>query len=176
MKLASVVIFAVGLLLGAFQIRTEVVAEYRLENGYTQFWGLADKSSTIQAKQRYITQFVEALKAGQARGEFATHDAVWLKTPNNSFSANLTALESLSQRLTEIQALNPNSFEYNTAIQQITAQEQGEAKAMMDVFTGCYERENFPIVWGWIGGLCAVLAIALVIVGLAMAGVAWDYM
>lgn len=44
----------VGLVLMAYQIRTQVIASYRLEKNYTQLWELADKSSTIPAKQKYI--------------------------------------------------------------------------------------------------------------------------
>ena len=38
--------------MAAWQIRTAVIASYKIENQYTQLWQLADKSSTIpdQAK------------------------------------------------------------------------------------------------------------------------------
>ncbi len=105
---------------------------YTFEKDYTQYWNLADKSSTIQAKQQYVTKFVEALETNKKR--FAAHDAIFMKTPDNSFEQNLIALKTLSQRLEEIQDMNPSSFEYNTAIQQITQQEQGEAHKMLSVF------------------------------------------
>lgn len=95
MKFLSVIVVVWGVLMAAFQIRTGIVSKYRFEKDYTQYWSLADKSSTIQAKQQYITQVVTALRAGAARGEFAANNAMWLKTTNNSFTANLTALESL---------------------------------------------------------------------------------
>lgn len=154
---------AVGTILLAIQIRTAIVADYRLENSYTQLWQLAEKSSTILAKKQYVTQFVAALESGYAKGDFASHNAKWLKTPNNSFNSNLDALKSLSGRLNEIQEMNPSSFEYNTAIQQITAQEQGEAQAMMAVFEGCYNLANYPMVWNWIGGIFLIGELAFIV-------------
>lgn len=146
-----------------WMIVTQVVSTYRFEKNYSQLWELADKSSTIPAKQQYISKFVSALEAGYANGEFSRHDAIWLTTPNNSFEANLTALKSLASRLEEIQGMNPSSFEYNTAIQQITAQEQGESRQLLNVINGCYELKNYPIIWKWIGGtLCVVVAVLAV--------------
>jgi hypothetical protein len=161
----AIICIIVGLVMAAWQIRTAVIANYQLENNYTQLWKLSDKSSTIPAKQKYIAQFVAALKAGQAKGDFAGHDAKWLQTPNNDFGQNLTALKSLEGRLDEIQKMDPTSFQYNTAIEQITKQEQGEAGPMMNVFKGCYLLQNYPMVWGWICGIFIAIEAALIIVG-----------
>jgi len=168
MKRTGQVMLLVGLVLMAYQIRTQVVSSYRMEKNYTQLWELADKSSTIPAKQKYIAQFVAALEAGHAKGDFATHNAVWLETPNNSFEANLGALKTLAARLDEIQEMKPSSFEYNTAIQQITAQEQGEAKAMLGVIIGCYELANYPAVWNWIGLIIIIIEPLLIFFGWAL--------
>jgi len=153
MKTFFTILGLLGLTLMGIQLRENIVAEYHYEKTYAQLWQLADKSSTIPAKQDYIKQFVTALKDGKSKGEFADNNAVFLKTPNNSFDANLKALETLSLRLTEIQNMNPSSFEYNTAIQQITAQEQGEAHQMLSEFQGCYNLNSYSLVWGWIGGI-----------------------
>jgi hypothetical protein len=168
MKRIGQIMFFIGLVLMAYQILTQVFASYRMEKNYTQFWELADKSSTIPAKQKYIAQFVAALERGYSKGDFATHNAKWLQTPNNSFEANLGALKTLSARLDEIQEMKPSSFEYNTAIQQITAQEQGEARAMMAVFIGCYELANYPAVWAWIAGIIIALFNLLIFIGAAL--------
>lgn len=127
-------------------------AGYKLEKDYYQEWHLADKSSTISAKSGHINKFVLSLEQGYAKGDFAKHDAILFKTANNDFEQNLTALKTLAQRLDELEGMDPNSFQYNTAIQQITQQEQGEAQAMVSVFTGCYSLANYPLIWGWIGG------------------------
>lgn len=72
-----------------------------------------------------------------------------LQTSDNNFSTNVIVLGTLVDRLKEIQGMNPNSFEYNTAIQQITAQEQGEAHRMLLVFEHCWDMASYPIMWGW---------------------------
>lgn len=151
MKQLSIALIILGLTVIGIQIKNNVSSSYQYENQYAQLWNLADKSSTIKAKQQYIGEFVKALEAGKEQGAFATHNAVWLKTPDNSFDSNLAALKTLADRLTEIQKMDPSSFEYNTTMQQITGQEQGEAAPMLKVFEGCYQLENFPSIWGWIG-------------------------
>lgn len=164
----SLMLIIAGLVIIGYQIVGAVRASYTYEQKYSQLWSLADKSSTIPAKQQYISQFVTALKEGHDKGVFADNSALFLKTPNNSFEANLKALQSLSDRLTEIQSMNPSSFEYNTAIQQITAQEQGEAHAMLSVFRGCYDINNYLHVWDWVGLIVCLLGAGLIFIGFCL--------
>ncbi len=145
--------------LASLLLVSNISGNYRFEKTYLSEWELADKSSTIQAKREHIGLFLAALKDGRDSGQFASHNAIWMKTDNNGFSKNLAALESLSGRLDEIQAMDPKSFEYNTAIQQITAQEQGEAHRMIGVFDGCFKLSQYPMAWDWI---CVVLTLASV--------------
>jgi hypothetical protein len=167
MKLAiGILIVIAALVIGGCQIRSQIISSYRQEKQYGQFWSLADKSSTIPAKQKYLRQYVDALRGGYQNGQFASYDAVWLQTPNNSFEANLHAVETLADRLDQIQSMDITSFQYNTAIEQITKQEQGEASSMLHVFSGCYELSNYPIIWGWIGGITCGAWIVFLIVGI----------
>jgi hypothetical protein len=165
-KIFGVVSLMLGLLLLGLQIQSCIMSNYNYEKDYLSLWNLADKSSTIPAKQQYITQFVSALEAGYAKGEFSDYNAVWLKTSNNSFKANLAALKTLAERLTEIQKMNPSSFEYTTAIQQITAQEQGEAAPLLHVIKGCYLKVNYPLMWEWFIALVTLLEVILIITGM----------
>jgi hypothetical protein len=167
-RIFGVVLLLLGLLLAGLQVKSLIMCNYTYEKDYSNFWALADKSSTISAKQQYITQFVSALETGYAKGEFSDYNAVWLKTPNNSFRANLAALKTLAERLTEIQKMNPSSFEYNTAIQQITAQEQGEAAPLLHVIEGCYLKTSYPLVWEWLGALITMLEVTLIVVGVVL--------
>lgn len=146
-------IFLGTLLLLPLQVGSLIMADYKFEKKYLQEWNLADKSSTLQAKQEHIDKFVQSLEKGYDAGDFASNNALFLKTSSNEFVANLTALKSLQERLKVVEKMDPNSFEYNTAIQQITAQEQGEASSMINVFLGCYALENYPLVWSWIGAI-----------------------
>lgn len=141
---------------------------YLFEREYIQLWELADKSSTISAKRDYIAKFVAVLERGNERGCFAAHNAVFLRTPNNGFVENLQALRTLANRLDEIQAMSPSSFEYNTAIQQITAQEQGEAKDLIGVIRGCYFLKSWPMAWQWLGGTVIAFGVILVLIPLGI--------
>ena len=62
--------------------------------------------------------------------------------------------------------MDTSSFQYNTAIQQITAQEQGEAHSLINTIKECYVLQNHFIVWDWAGGISVGLIILLVIVGI----------
>lgn len=122
-----------------------ITATYKFKSDYLSDWILADKSSTLQAKSEYIDKFVEKLQVGEQSGDFSTHGAFFLKNDANAFSENLKALKTLQSRLIEVKQMNPSSFEYNNAIQQITAQEQGEASAMIGVFSESYTIRNYPL-------------------------------
>ena len=174
MKTIGYLLLVAGVIMLTLQIRSSILSRYTYEKQFSNLWELADKSSTIPAKQQYITQFLNTLKAGETNGVFADYDATWLKTPNNSFAANIKAIQTLSDRLTQIQDMDPASFQYNTAIQQITAQEQGEAHRMLSVFEGCYRRECYPIVWGWIGIVFTMIAVVTVIAGIVLLALAYE--
>ncbi len=160
---------AVGILLGIVVIGIFVVfivasiqSNYQYNKKYMSYWNLADKTSTIGAKADYINQFVAALQNG--RDEFADNDAVWLKTNDNSFDYNLMALETLRDRLQIISTMNESDLAYQVAIQQITAQEQGEAQSMLGVFEGAWYLKSYPFLWRWMLGLMCLFMTILIIV------------
>ena len=66
--------------------------------------------------------------------------------------------------------MNVASFEYQTAIQQITAQEQGEAQAMLEVFSGIWWKNNYIFLWDWIAAVEVFFCIFLIAVGLIKMG------
>ncbi|MGA2260035.1 MAG: hypothetical protein ABSH28_01220 [Acidobacteriota bacterium] len=71
----------------------------------------------------------------------------------------------------QIQTMDITSFQYQTAIQQITAQEQGEADKLIGELKGLWWKENHFWLWNWVLALniCFVILMAiLVIVGLAV--------
>ena len=164
-KIVGTIIICFGLFLLSTLIYQSVVGEYSYQKNYKQLWTLADRSSTIAAKHEYLSKFYNALRTGRVQNKFSDNDACWFKTPANEFDANLEALHTLVNRLAEIKTMDPNSFQYNTAIQQITAQEQGEAKEMLDVFYGCYFLAGYPLVWGWIGMTMCLVTFILIFVG-----------
>lgn len=138
-----------------FTVRTVIAVRggYEYERIVFSFWTLADRQSTIAAKGVYMDKFVEALKAQHLDG---TYNAIIYPTPDNAFDTNYAALLTLQARLHDIEKMDVTSFQYQTAIQQITAQEQGEAKPMLDVFEGCWWKARYSIfLWDWVNALCA---------------------
>lgn len=157
----TIALIAATLLTAVIVIRQVIHSSYEYENSIYSFWSLADKSSTIPAKSQYIDQFVLAL---DQQGFAGRYDATIYPTPDNSFDANFTALKTLQSRLHEISTMNPASFEYQTAIQQITAQEQGEAKPMLDTFEGVWYLEHYPLLWNWHGVLLILALLSTTVV------------
>jgi hypothetical protein len=157
-------LFVCGLILAVIGIVSAIAENYTWTRDYYSFWSLADKASSIPAKQQKLEEFYKCLVNGRERGVFASNNAKFLITPDNSFDTNLQALKTLVDRLEEIKQMDPTSFQYNTAIQQITAQEQGEAKAMLGVFEGCYALVNYPIAWEWFGGIFWTFVVVLLLV------------
>jgi hypothetical protein len=154
MKTAAWILAVVLFVLTVVMIRGRIVADWEYESTISAPWLLADKASTIPQKTKYIDQFVANLEGLHLNDE---HSAIFLTTPNNSFGENLAQLKTLRVRLHEIEKMDVTSFQYQTAMQQITAQEQGEAKNMLSVFEGTWIKAHFWYVWNWIGGVIVVL-------------------
>lgn len=167
MKKQGIIYISVGAIWVVIMIFFATIGNYHYERDYESYWNLAEKASTIQQKAVYINKFVTGFKNKGFEGD---HNAVFFKTPNNSFDKNLEALQSLKIRLDEIQKMNVASFEYQTAIQQITAQEQGEAQAMLEVFYGIWWKNNYIFLWDWIAVVEVFFCIFLIAVGLIKVG------
>ena len=153
-----------GILLFLFLVIMEVLANYEYNNEILYNWNLADKSSTLTAKSEYITLFLNKLE----NTKLAEYNAIWLKTPDNNVQNNIKTLRTLKDRLNEIKDLDPESFAYQTAIQQITAQEQGEASAMMGIISGGWYLKNYPYLWNWMSFLSLFISFSLITGGIIM--------
>ena len=139
-------------------------ANWKWQNDYFNYWQLSDKASTISQKSEYVDKFVGALENSGLQGQ--NSHLIW-KTNNSSFDQNMLALKSLQSRLQEIKTLDQNSFAYQTAIQQITEQEQGQADEMLGVIESCWWRVHYYYFWnGWIlFGIIGVLFLFAIIRG-----------
>lgn len=165
----GIILVMLAIVWGVIGIISSVRAGYTFERDYLSQWTLADKSSTIAAKSQYITAFVGNLESN--KNNFASHNAIFLQTPDNSFDKNVQALITLRDRLKDIEKMDPKSFEYNQAIQQVTAQEQGEAHSLISVIQGCYYLENYKMVWEWIAVVSWISIIILAIFGAVLISV-----
>lgn len=162
---ASSFILIVSLLALALSGIFAVVSNYQYERDIQSHWELADKASTVIKKSEHMDNFVLALDEADLGGQ---HNAVLFKTPDNNFDLNLEALETLQTRLHEIQTMDVTSFEYQTAMQQITGQEQGEANDMLYLFRGVWYKEHYVLLWNWIGATQILLFSCLLLFGLLM--------
>lgn len=138
----------------------EVSANYEYSNTIGSYWELSDKSSTLIQKSTYLDKYVTSLETAK----LAVNNAIIFPTPNNNVEQNMIALKSLQGRMHQIHNMDEQSFAYQTAIQQITAQEQGEGHKLIDTFKGAWFLANYPSLWGWIDGviwLCIVVSIII---------------
>ena len=164
----SIVLLVMPVILSITLIITSFYVDAKYTRGYKCHWNLADKSSTIATKQEKIRAFVDAIEEGNSKGEFSSHNAIFFTTPDNELLSNLKMLKTLDQRLSEIREMDVKSFEYNTAIQQITAQEQGEAHKMTVIFEGCWVLKNYPFLWEWIRVTVVIFLTVSFVAGLVL--------
>jgi len=134
--------------------------EYNLQ--HENYWELADRSSSIEDKYVYINEMVASFEESNLHG---TYNAIIYKNPSNNFDNNLKALISLRDRLDEIKEMDVTSFEYQTAISQITAQEQGEAISMLSVLQGSWFKQNHIFYWNWIALVTIISILVIICIG-----------
>jgi hypothetical protein len=144
-----------------------VKSNYEYNKQIKCYWELSDKAATISQKSVQIDKFVTQLENSGLQGKY---DAIWLTTPDNSFDENLIAVKTLQSRLHQLDTMDANSFQYNTAIQQITQQEQGEAYSMLSVFSGCWYKEHYILLWNWV---CMLQVFIFVVIGV-IGYIIWD--
>lgn len=167
--LLALILTVASLYLIGGTLRSCFVGSYQYENKISYAWSLADKSSTIEAKAAHINVFIANIETHAA--EFSDNSALWFKTPDGSFSNNLAAVKTLGQRLKEIKGMNPSSFEYQTAIQQITDQEQGEAHDMLYTLKDCWLKWQFPLAWSCMPPVALISGILMALAAL----MAWAF-
>lgn len=152
-KITFIVLGVVLALIGAAFIVDDVHADYVYDNTIGSYWELSVKASTLEQKSTYLNSFVAALDTAHLSG----HDALVFETPDNDYDQNLIALKSLQQRMVEIKGMDVKSFEYQQAISQITAQEQGEAEHLLGIFRGVWYKQYHPLVWNFYAFLTEAL-------------------
>lgn len=146
-KSFAIFLLVLGLLIAVPRGITRVIMTYEYTNKVECNWDLSVRASTIAQKSEYMDKFVSAIEKCNLEG---TNSSLLLQTPETDFNENFKALKSLQKRLKDISGLDENSFAYQTALQQITAQEQGEAGAMLRHIQSCWNRQNYYSFWNWI--------------------------
>jgi hypothetical protein len=141
-------------------------ANYNYENTIGSYWDLSDKASTIQQKSEYIDKFMYALIGSHLEG---TNANSMFPTVTTSFNENFKALKSLQSRLDSIKKMDEKSFVYQTAIQQITAQEQGEASSIYSAVEDCWMEANYPTIWSTL----LVILFSISEIAILVGGIIW---
>lgn len=154
-----------AVLFGIGMIVSDVKANYEYERTVSGLWDLSVKASTLELKSQYLDKFVAAVDSAHLSG----NDAIVFKTPANDVGLNITALKSLQQRMHEIRGMDVQSFQYQQAISQITAQEQEGATEMLSVIEGAWFLNHHFWLWGWVELLVFLALIVAVIMGVAVA-------
>lgn len=163
-KLIGASLLIISIIFIAIWITVGVRANYEWNSNYYSYWSLGVKASTIEQKSQYIDRFVTALQTAGLQG---SNDALFFPTADNSFDSNFQALQSLQGRLHEIQKMDESSFQYQTAIQQITSQEQDDAGDMLNVLSGTWWKVHHYFLWNpWITFLGVVILIILILISM----------
>jgi hypothetical protein len=123
---------------------------------------LADDASTAKLKLEYIEQYKDAVHK-HVYGKNARY--IW-KTPQTNINYQKNVLDSLVDRVKQTSLLDEKSFEYQTAMNQITGQEfEGAMSSTNSLFYDAYKRQrgwSYYLrangAWWWIW--CLVLCVA----------------
>jgi hypothetical protein len=145
-------------LLGFHAIQ-EIYTNYECKRDLLSYWKLSAKASTLKQKSQYLDKFVANLEAAHLSG----NNALILKTPDNSYEQNMATLKSLQSRMEEIKSMDVKSFEYQQAMYQISAQEEGGVNGVADLI-GVWYLDHHPSVWGWIDVVRWTLEVLFVVV------------
>lgn len=159
MKIFGSLLIVAALTVVGVWIYNGINASYQWENNVTSNWSLSDKASTIAAKSVYIDKFIAALQSAN----LADNDALIWKTADNNCQNNVQAVTTLRDRLDQIKGMDESSFQYQQAISQITAQEQGEASGTLNTLNGCWMKANHYYLWNPLYNLGYILLIVILI-------------
>lgn len=145
--------------LSGFHAIQEIYTNYECNRDLRSYWKLSAKASTLKQKSLYLDKFVANLEAAHLSG----NNALILKTPDNSYEQNMTTLKSLQSRMEEIKSMDVKSFEYQQAMYQISAQEEGGVNGVGDLI-GVWYLDHHPSVWGWIDVVRWTLEVLLAVI------------
>lgn len=144
--------------------RISIYYEYQAKIG--NYLDLSKRASTISQKSEYINKFVSALEKEELEG---INDALFYPTGENSFDENFKALKSLQIRLKDIDSMDENSFAYQTAIHQITEQEQGMAESLKYIINNCWQKKYHYTYWNNLIGISfLIVQFLLVMIGICL--------
>ena len=116
----SIVLLVFLIAIGVNGIYQDVTWSYQYDKQIGDYFELSDRSSDASVKLQYFNKFVDALERNDLTNG---QTSVFWQRPISELSYNYQVAKSLQSRLENISQMNPKSFEYQTAMQQITLQE-----------------------------------------------------
>jgi hypothetical protein len=146
--MATIVITVIaGFSLLFLMLATNAYINYKWKCEAEQYMLLADDASTADIKLLYLRQYRRAIEQKVTR-----NDARYIFTQERlTRDAQLGVLATLICRLEQISTMDAKSFEYQTAMQQVTGQEFDHAMTDVDgVFKDCWRRQS---IWRWFWSL-----------------------
>ena len=157
LMVASILLCAGALIHGG------IYASYSYDVRMGQYIRLADDSSTAESKLEYLKKFEEVVSSNIFRNEAR----YVFKKERLTRDKQLKVLSTLQTRLQDAVEMDPLSFEYQTAMQQITGQEFDHALGEInDIISSCWLRQSgFAVFCLWIAWL---LCLILFIIGLVI--------
>ncbi len=140
--LVLLVILVLVIVLGG--IGTCIMSPYQYDRDVRQYLKLADDASDAKTKLSHLGEYRDAITAKIGR-----NDARYIFTEKQyTRDAQLAILDTLISRLRDISQMDPKSFEYQTAMQQVTGQEFDHTCSRIDgIFWDCYRRSSG---WRWL--------------------------
>lgn len=116
----GIIMIVLGVVFSAYRFyNRKIVLKTEYDNKIGYEWYMFDESSTIKEKSLHLDKYIHRLE----NEKMASNSAYFQARNSTSFKYNIQILKTLGNRLNEIQNMDPNSFEYQTAISQITEQE-----------------------------------------------------
>lgn len=164
MSKTNKLLLAIGIILCLGRLGFRLYANYDWDSQVGSYWDLSERASTISQKSEYMDKYVGALEVANLEG---TNSATFMKTLESSFDENMKALKSLQSRLHDIDTMSESGFAYQTAISQITEQEQGQAKDMNDNIASCWWKVNYYTLWNkliWV----SILIVEILLIGIPL--------
>lgn len=161
MKTIGIILVVSGILFATTRGAFHYYVSKQYTNEIGSKWELSDRASTIVQKAEYLDKFICALEKNNLNG---VHNTIFYPNDENDFTENMRAIKSLQKRLHDIETMDENSFAYQTAMQQITAQEQGEAHNILNVLQGCWEKQNYYTTWNDFI-VCGFLILQILMIG-----------
>jgi hypothetical protein len=148
----------IAIIIGVLLSVSTYMASFPYKQNVESYLGMADDASTAALKLEHLLEYkksvLKMVKGDDARFIF--------KTPQTKKAAQMAILDSLIDRVSTTAKMKTDSFEYQTAMNQITGQEfEGTINSTNQMFFSMYERQNGWNSYLWMDGFWLVILLAV---------------